>query len=95
MREPAVFCADSTSAKARASLTAFMFCHGLDFEKMILERDAKLVVDAVNKLQKNFTKFEHIAEKIKLTHMIKLFDRFAILGGNLSKWHICLQKIPY
>lgn len=55
MRAPIDFCADSTSTEARTALTICLFCRDLGLTNVILEGDAKLIVNAGNKSQEKFT----------------------------------------
>lgn len=54
MRAPVEFSLDPIVVEAMIALNTYMFCRDLGFHNIILEGDAKVVVEATNKMEENF-----------------------------------------
>ncbi|XP_059435490.1 uncharacterized protein LOC132168511 [Corylus avellana] len=58
-------CLAPAAAEAHAVLLAIRLCRELGFEWVQLEGDAKLVIDAVSSMAKDFSRMGHVTEDIK------------------------------
>lgn len=66
MRALVDFSTDPIVAEARVALNTCLFCKDLGLHNIILEGDAKMVVEAVNKMEENFITNGHLVKDIKL-----------------------------
>lgn len=60
-----MFNSDSTSIEAITALRACIYYCEFGLDQVLLEGDAKIVIDAANNPRENFTQYRHIVEKIK------------------------------
>lgn len=59
-------CVDPLTAEATAAVYALRFCKDMGLHNICLEGDAKLVVDAVNSGEANWSRIGHLMEDLKM-----------------------------